>query len=173
MFKSRLDRKRVGLLLTGIGLAAIAMYTFAMALDGSDDSVSVASITIEEIVNRVEVNSAFHTISTGDRDFDEAYIGMRLQAGDGVRTFPDSEARVDISIGDTVRFLRTAPNTLWRIGTFVAEDGVVIELEGGRILVFDEKTPDGRPPLRIITSAGTATARGTWMSVEVDPISGE
>ena len=51
--------------------------------------------------------------------------------------------------------------------------GAVIELDGGRILVFDEETPKGRPPLRIITPAGTATARGTWMRVDVDSISGE
>lgn len=173
MSKFQLSLKQTGLLVTGIGLGAITVLAGLMPDDGSQERVSIASITVEEIINKVEINSAGHAISAGDRDFVEAYIGLRLQAGDGVRTFQDSEARVDISIDDTVRFMRTTPNTLWRVGKFVANDGAVIELDGGRILVFDEETPDGRPPLQIITPAGTATARGTWMSIEVNPESGE
>ena len=48
----------------------------------------------------------------------------------------------------------------------------VIELQEGKIFIFDDGDGDEHWPLQIETPAGTASARGTWMAVAFDPNSG-
>jgi len=155
-----------------VGMMLIGSIFAFLAQNETPEPVETASITVAEIINRVEVKPVSDMFTKWDGSA-TAKVGLQLTPGDGIRTYSESEARVDIAIGDTVRFVRTTPNTIWRLGDFVASEGAVIDLERGRILVFDEQTPEGRPPLKVITRAGTATAHGTWMSVQVDEETGE
>ena len=41
-----------------------------------------------------------------------------LLPGDDVKTFVESEARVDIRIQEFLRITRTTPDTIWRLGQF-------------------------------------------------------
>ena len=38
--------------------------------------------------------------------------------GDGVKTFVESEARVDIRVQEFLRITRATPDTIWRLGQF-------------------------------------------------------
>ena len=121
-------------------------------------------ITVEEVVNRVETQ----VVASG-AEFAPAAIGQPLRTGDFVKTFERSQARIDIDIGELVRTVRTAPSTLWRLGEFTVEDGAVIELASGTVFVIDDGSPEGHAPLRVVTPTGSASPRGTWMSVAYDP----
>ena len=84
-------------------------------------------ITVVELVNRVETG---RTEDAGaELDFLPAEIGQELFPGAGVKTFPNSEARVDIRVQDLLRIIRTTPNTVWRLGQFAVERETIIELE--------------------------------------------
>ena len=70
------------------------------------------------------------------------------------------------------RIARTKPNTIWRLGQFAVDRDTVIELDQGKIFVFDEGFREDRPTVDVVTPAGIASARGTWMSVAFDPDTG-
>ncbi len=100
--------------------------------------------------------------------FTPATVGQKLIAGDGVKTHSQSEARIDISFNTASRITRTTPNTIWRLGNFGVGDDTIIELAEGKIFLL-ENTADGEErPIKIITPAGTASPRGTWLSVQYD-----
>ena len=127
-------------------------------------------ITVEEIVNRVETGWAGNAVT--EPDFLPAEIGQELVAGSGVKTFQDSEARVDIRVQDLLRIIRTTPNTVWRLGEFAVERETIIELEQGKVFLLDDLAPDEGNPFKVVTPAGTASPRGTIWSVEFDQVTG-
>ena len=129
-----------------------------------------ADITVREIVNRVEVNGL--NPETNERKFVELQLGQSLSTGNLVKTHEYSSTRVDISIQNFSRVSRTAPKTIWKLGRFALDGEAVIELQEGKIFVFDEDDGQEHWPLHIETPAGIASARGTWMAVEFDPVSG-
>ena len=129
-----------------------------------------ASITVQEIVNRGQVDS-LHP-ETQDLAFVDLQLGQSLQAGSLVKSHTNSSARIDISIANFTLVTRTAPETVWRLGSFALNGEAVIELQEGKIFVFDEDNGQENWPLHIETPAGTASARGTWMAVEYNPLLG-
>ena len=126
-----------------------------------------AQVTVEEVINTVETDRRRDT-DDPEAEFQSAQLGQGLIPGDGVKTFGDSEARVDIAILDHLRIARTKPNTPWRLGQFAVDENTIIELDQGKIMVIDEGFRADRPTLEVATPAGSAAARGTWISVEYD-----
>ena len=101
-------RNRLLLLFAIISVFAVACASAAQPTPASN------RITVEEIMNRVETGQSEETGS--NLTFLPVEVGQDLETGSGVRTFPDSEARVDIQIEDLLRVLRTTPNTVWVLG---------------------------------------------------------
>ena len=167
-------RLRRMILVLGIGAAAtaviVAVILVVLVFSNGDDGAEPeeARITVEEVINRVETNLRGDPVLGGEQ-FLPAQVGQDLSSGDGVKTFRDSEARVDIVIRAFTRITRTTPNTIWRLGQFATNQDTIIELNQGKMFFFDEGFREGQPPLKIVTPAGTASPRGTWLSVEYDP----
>ena len=90
--------------------------------------------------------------------------------GDGLQTFDGSQATVDISVGEFVRVNRTKPVTACRLGQFSVDDETIIELDQGTIFLFDDSEGPLPKPLKVITTAGTASPKGTWMNLSYDPV---
>ena len=160
------------LIIFGIWLGVILM---ALAACGGETNrlqtqEAEATITVQEIVNRVEVFD-IHP-ATKEPAFVDLRLGQALMSGNMVKTHENSSARVDISLQNFTRVSRTGPKTIWRLGRFALNGEAVIELREGKILVFDEDDGQEHWPLHIETPAGTASARGTSMSVEFVPESG-
>ena len=145
--------------------------TLSMACGGAAQPTPDGNrITVEEVVNRVETN---RTEDGGaEPDFLPAEIGQELFPGAEVKTFRDSEARVDIRVQELIRIIRTTPNTVWRLGQFAVERETIIELDQGKIFLLDDGLLGDRRPFKVVTPAGTASPRGTIWSVEFDPVSG-
>jgi hypothetical protein len=158
------------LLTLGILFGIIVMAVAGCTTTDNEGSSLAASITVKEVVNRVEVNGLNPT--TGDPELVELQLGQSLFPGNSVKTYRDSEARVDIAIDEFTRISRTSPETVWRIGGFSVNGGAIIELTEGKIFVFDEANGDEHWPLHVVTPAGTASARGTWLAVGFDPETG-
>ena len=160
--------------LLSTGLLAIAGILAAVisvwAVQSGGGPAFTAGITVAKIVNRVETDRPGRSGSMTEQ-FLPAVIGQGLLPGDGVRTYVNSEARVDIKIQGHTRVSRTRPNTIWRLGQFSLEEGTIIELDEGKIFLFDDAAGPAGQPLKIVTPAGTASPRGTWMSFSYDPIS--
>ncbi len=151
-----------------IVVAVAGVFTAGFANGGTlraDD----AQFTVKEIVNRVETQR--HRDPTVlEVDFRLAQLDQDLVPGDAVKTYKNSEARVDITVQELTRITRTRPNTIWRLGAFVVDKGAVIELDQGKIFLFDGN--QNGAPLDVVTPAGRATPRGTWLSVSHDPDTG-
>jgi len=145
----------------GIAAAAVLVPVFR---DSGPVTVE-AQVTIEQIINQVETD-LFREAGGGASNFLPAQIGQELAPGDGIKTFQESEARVDILVQEFLRIVRTTPNTIWRLGQFGVNQDTIIELDDGKIFLLDDGIESDSRPLRIVTPAGTASPRGTMMSVE-------
>ena len=119
-------------------IAAVAIVVAFSIFDGKEEAAQLAhtdgqaEITIEEIINQFETERRRPPSLAGS--FVPALVGEKLIPGDGVKTYPESEARVDISFNSTSgavasRITRTAPHTVWRLGNFAVEDDTIIELK--------------------------------------------
>ena len=161
----RSNRGRLILVCAGVVIAAaIVAVVLVILLGGSDSPVAAPTIiTVEEITNRVETERPREASAAV---FAPAQIGQNLVPGDGVKTFVESEARVDIRVQDFLRIIRTTPDTVWRLGQFGVNQDTIIELDDGKIFILDDGVESDSRPLRIVTPAGTASPRGTMMSVE-------
>ena len=147
-------------------VAGAAVFAFASSGGGVTDENS--HISIQQIINRVETDTRREVLAE-TANFAPAQVGQVLLSGDGVKTHLDSEARVDIVIRTFTRITRTTPNTIWRVGQFAVGQDTIIELDQGKLFLFDEDARGDGKPLRIVTPAGTASPRGTWLSVTYDP----
>ena len=79
-----------------------------------------AQFTVKEIVNRVETQR-HRDSAVLEVDFRLAQLEQDLVPGDAVKTYKNSEARVDITVQELTRITRTTPNTIWRLGAFVVD----------------------------------------------------
>ncbi|MCI0826051.1 MAG: hypothetical protein J4N90_14985, partial [Chloroflexi bacterium] len=165
---SRLQWKSIGI---GVGVTVVVLAVGVVFLvrAGQGTEIQQVSIHVEEIINQVETARPREAETAV---FLPAQVGQTLLPGDGVKTASNSEARVDIVIQKFLRIARTTPNTVWRLGQFALERDTIIELDQGKIFLLDNGLGAGFPPVRIVTPAGTASPRGTWMSVAYDPQTG-
>ena len=167
-------RLRLTVAILGIVAAAVVLIVIFVLLSSGDDDLRVedVQITVAQITNQVETDRrSSPDVVTGD--FVPAQVGQNLSPGDEVKTFADSEARVDMVIRDFTLITRTAPNTSWRLGQFNSRGGTVIELNQGKIFIIEKGVDDGVPLVEVVTPAGTVSPRGTWLSVAYDPETGE
>ena len=167
--RRRLTLAIIGTSAVGIIAAVVAVLVFVVFGNGDvDQEPEAARITVEEVINRVETDKR-RELDAAEEQFLLAQVGEDLSPGDGVRTFRESEARVDIVIRDLTRITRSTPNTIWRLGQFAVEANTVIELTQGKIFLIDQGAQEGLRSVEVVTPAGTASPRGTWMSVEYNP----
>ena len=126
-------------------IAAVAAVLVLVVFSNGDDGPKPdkARITVEEVINRVETERPREP-DIDEATFSPAEVGEDLSPGDGVKTFRESEARVDIVISAFIRITRSTPNTIWRLGQFALEDETIIELAQGKIFLFDAGASEGR-----------------------------
>ena len=160
-------RLTLAVLATGVTAAIIGVIVFVLATGSNGPELVDTQITVEEIVNQVETERRGQGLS-----FLPAQVGQELIPGDAVKTFLASEARVDIVVLPFTRITRTTPNTTWRLGQFGLDQDVIIELIQGKIFLIDQELRDGQQPIQVVTPAGNASPRGTWISVQYDPNEG-
>ena len=75
-------------------------------------------ITVREITNLVQSQLA-RDQDAASPEFVRAMVGQELLPGDGIKTFQNSEARVDILVGGFTRINRTTIKDLFSLRTFL------------------------------------------------------
>ena len=153
-----------------LGLCAFVTVLLVGCPGAAEPVLDDSRISVEEIVNRVETGQVGNT--PGQQDFKAAEIGQELLPGSGVKTFQDSEARVDIRIQELLRIIRTTPNTLWRLTQFAIDGETIVALDEGKVFLMDDGVGGDLRPFKVVTPAGTASPRGTIWSVAFDPLTG-
>ena len=161
----RLSTLIIGTLALSITLAVAIAVAFSITGKGEDAVQLVkVDITVEEVINRVETQRRRPPNLAGT--FTPALVGEKLIPGDGVKTYSGSEERIDITFKTASRITRTTPNTTWRLGNFGVQDATIIDLAEGKIFLLEDATGGESRPIKIVTPAGTASPRGTWLSVQ-------
>ena len=157
----------------GIGVVAVAAITAVgvavVIVRGGGPESARPGITLEEVINRVDTDRP-REAGLESPNFIAAQVGQELVPGDGVLTFPNSQARIDITLQELLRVVRTTPDTLWRLGQFQENQDAIIELDQGKIFLLDSGADGSSLPIQVVTPAGTGSPRGTWMSVAYNPV---
>ena len=143
----RLTAAVLGMVPTAVVI--IVIFVFSLSCDDAPTAED-AQITVAQIINQVETDKRASP-DVVKRDFLPAQVGQSLSPGDEVKTFADSEVRVDIVIRDLTLITRTAPSTSWSLGQFDSRRGTVIELSQGKISLIEKGADEG---VRLVTPAG-------------------
>lgn len=115
-----------------------------------------------------EVESTSDIKQPGDSDFSPASVGMTLQQNGSIRTGDDGRVRMDLSTGTIIR---VAPSSLFTLVPSQSANGAQssqFNLDLGSIFII---LNGGQA--NVSTPSGTASVRGSYLSVFLDPTTGE
>ena len=98
-------------------------------------------------------------LETTELAFVELQLGQSLQTGNLVKTHVNSSARVDISIQNFTRVSRTAPETVWKLGSFA--------LNGEEVIRYSQVTRDTSRQLLHVPMRHESLRHGTVTAHEV------
>lgn len=104
----------------------------------------------------------------GSTDFAPASTDMTLQENGSVQTGDDGRVRLDLSTGTIIRL---SPSSLFTLVSNQNKDGSLLtklQLEAGRLFIILQGGS-----LDVDTPSGVASVRGSYLSVEVDPDTGD
>ena len=123
-------------------------------------STPARTAALSELVNEVKARPA------AERDWEPATDGQVVRVGGGVRTSADARARVDISDGAILRVAANSEFELKELSGTASDPVTRLTLTAGKLWTAMVGALGGGT-LEIETPAGTATVRGSFMSVEV------
>jgi pimeloyl-ACP methyl ester carboxylesterase len=138
-------------------IVIIFLIGLPMAACGVDESGALTA-TISESEGGVEAKQP------DDADFSTAEIGLVIQEMGQVKTMDDGRARLDLP-NDTV--IRVTPKSLFTLES-VGKSTSRFHLDMGTLWIILKGGS-----LEVDTASGLAVVRGSYMSVSVDPDSGE
>jgi hypothetical protein len=136
------------------------------------DEIATASTTSEaRSAILSELQNSVDARQEAAGSWQSALEGQQLEAGGGAKTGEESRVRIDITDGTLVRI---AANTVFELSEFspeVTDPFTILLLEAGRVFVQLTRAPGGGTFV-IETPVGSATVRGSLMSVAYDPVTG-
>ncbi|GEM_PF-507402 len=145
----------------GVGLTLLAVAC-GRALTTSTPVALDETATLSEVQGSVQIRNP------GQAEFVAASNGDTLQVGGQVRTGPDGRVRLNFASGTIVR---VAPDSLFTLeSNQPADDGLLtrLKMEAGQLWVI---LHGGE--MKIETPSGTASVRGSYMAVWVDPLTND
>jgi uncharacterized membrane protein YgcG len=148
---------------TEAAIIEIAETSATEAPDGSQTSGAAREGVISEIENSVSVRK------TSAEDAVAAEIGMSILEGESVETGDGGKARIDLMPEGTI--VRVGPNSSFKLSQLVEENGepkTKIELLFGKVYILLNGGT-----LNVETPSGVASVRGSLLSVEYDPETGQ
>jgi hypothetical protein len=147
-----------------IGLMAL-LVIFGILLAACGEAIlPVTEAVLAETAILSEVQGAVQLRNPQEADFTSAGDGDTLQVQGQVRTGQDGRVRLDLATGTVIR---VAPDSLFTLESNQQEDGSLFTrllMGAGQVWVI---LNGGQ--LEIQTPSGTASVRGSFMSVWVDP----
>jgi hypothetical protein len=140
----------------------IAILIAALTGCQAKDETSPLSATFSEVTGAVGIKQAEQT------DFSEADDGAVLDVNGQVQTGQDGRVRLDLSTGTIIRVTPSSVFTL--ISNEEVEGGLLtkLKLEAGKIFII---LNGGQT--NVETPSGVASVRGSYLMVEIDPVTGD
>ncbi|NJN79369.1 MAG: FecR domain-containing protein, partial [Anaerolineales bacterium] len=141
-----------------LSFVILAMVIFVMGCQ-ADTASSPLSAALSELSGKVDLKHA------GQDSFTPAESESTLEVNGQVQTGDDGRVRLDLSSGTIIR---VAPSSLFTLTSNEETDGGLItkiQLEVGKIFII---LNGGQADVE--TPSGVASVRGSYMKVEVDPI---
>ena len=115
-----------------------------------------------------EISGDVRKRQPGEDEFSEAENGLILQVQGQLRTVDKSRVRLDLSTGSIIRLGESTIFKLEGLDEETEDPLTRLQLEAGKLWVI---LKGGQ--IEIETPSGLAAVRGSYMSVQVDPQSGE
>lgn len=137
----------------------IAIMVFSLIGCQTEEVVSPLSAALSELSGKVELKQA------EEANFSLADVKATLEVNGQVQTGEDGRVRLDLSSGTIIR---VSPSSLFTLtSNDETQDGLItkIQLEFGKIFII---LNGGQADVE--TPSGVASVRGSYMKVEVDPI---
>src|SRR5688572_10532444 len=140
-------------------LFVIATMVFSLTGCQTEETTSALSAALSELSGIVELKQA------GQEGFTPASAETTLEVDGQVQTGDDGRVRLDLSSGTIIR---VAPSSFFTLTSNEETDGGLvtkIKLELGKIFII---LNGGQADVE--TPSGVASVRGSYMKVEVDPV---
>jgi hypothetical protein len=140
-------------------LFVVAVMLVSLIGCQTEEAVSPLSAALSELSGTVELKQA------GQADFSLAAVNTTLEVNGQVQTGDDGRVRLDLSSGTIIR---VSPSSFFILTSNEETDGGLItkiKLEVGKIFII---LNGGQADVE--TPSGAASVRGSYMKVEVDPI---
>ena len=153
------------LMFSFIAIASVLLIVLAACgsglVPGAAPVLAVGAV-LSELEGTVEMKNP------GEADFSPASTGAVLQVQGQVRTGSDGRARLDLATGTIVR---VAPDSFFTLAYNLQEDDSLqtrLVMQAGQVWVILNGGS-----MEVETPSGTASVRGSYMSVWVDPVSAD
>jgi hypothetical protein len=140
-------------------LFVVAAMVFSLIGCQTEEAVSPLSAALSELSGKVDIKLA------GQEGFVPASADATLEVDSQVQTGDDGRVRLDLSSGTIIRI---APSSFFTLTSNEETDGGLvtkIKLELGKIFII---LNGGQADVE--TPSGVASVRGSYMKVEVDPV---
>ncbi len=146
-----------------IALCIISILVFGLAVSGAAERVE--NISVVGLGGKVEA------MRQGEREWIPVTLGMRLAAGDHIRTGARSYADLDFSGAAQAAVVRIGPKSSMKIDTYIASEKIEnrkikLDLAIGEILVKVNKVKD-ESQFQVHTPTSVVGVRGTAFEVRV------
>lgn len=127
----------------------------------ADSDTATRTALISELKNEVEART------TSEAAYQVAAEGEQILAGGGVKTGDEARVRIDTSEGSIIRVAANTEFTLMEFSPQADDPVTKLQLEAGKIWIWVTKAL-GSGAFEIETPGGTATVRGSLMSIQFD-----
>jgi len=119
-----------------------------------------------------ELQNEVFACSVADAEWETAAAGQLIQTGGGVRTGDEARARLDISDGTIIRLAASSEFELRELSPGASDPVTRLKLSAGRLWAAVTGVLGGGA-FEIETPTGTATVRGSYMSIEFFDATGQ
>jgi hypothetical protein len=158
----------------------LRFFLASLVLTGLACNLSGASITATEtptpaIARTAELSELQLDVQaqvTSNENWQTAAEGSQIETSGAVKTGSDSRVRVDISDGSLIRLGADTSFTLLELSPGLDDPITRFKLEAGKVWI-EVTSALGSGLFEIETPSGVSAVRGSLMSVEYDPVTGE
>jgi hypothetical protein len=153
-------------------LAGLVLMGLACNLSGASVTETETPIAVARTAELSELQLEVQAQVTSNENWQLANEGSQIETSGAVRTGNDSRVRVDISDGTLIRLGADTLFTLLELSPSMDDPITRFKLEAGKVWI-EVTSALGGGLFEIETPSGVSAVRGSLMSVEYDPVTGE
>lgn len=155
-------------------IASLVLTGLACNLSGASviETETPEPIAVTRTAELSELQLDVQAQVTSNENWQNANEGSQIETSGAVKTGSDSRVRVDISDGTLIRLGADTLFTLLELSPGISDPITRFKLEAGKVWI-EVTSALGGGLFEIETPSGVSAVRGSLMSVEYDPVTGE